>query len=203
MADPLTLLADLFKKLPSIGPKSAQRLALFMLRAPDEYLRAFSQALERVRTGSRLCKECFDFTEDEVCPICSDARRDKGLVCVVEQPIDLRAIEKTGEYRGVYHVLHGTLSPLDNVKPDDIKIQELIDRVRAGGVREVIVATNADTEGDVTASYIMDELKGLKLEEINVKVSRIATGVPAGGELVYADPITLTRALSNRRPLDE
>ncbi|NOZ87619.1 MAG: recombination protein RecR [Deltaproteobacteria bacterium] len=195
--DPLELLTRVFKRLPSIGPKSAQRLSLFILRAPDDYVRAFSQALERARTRTRLCSLCCDYTEEELCPICSDPRRNKKTVCVVEQPTDLRAIEKTNEYNGMYHVLHGALSPLNAVSPADLKIKELVDRVKKGGIEEIIIATNADTEGDVTASYLMEELKGLGL-----KITRIGTGMPAGGELEYTDPITLTRALSNRKVID-
>ena len=193
-SDPLQRLTALLKKLPGVGPKSAQRLALFVLRAPPDYVGQLAEALESVRDKVRLCSRCCDVTEDEQCVICSDARRDQTTICVVEQPTDVRVLEKTGEYDGTYHVLHGALSPLDVIKPADIKIAELVARVRRGGISEVILAMNANTEGDVTASYLAHELSGL-----DVEVTRIATGMPAGGELEYADPVTLARALGHRR----
>ena len=193
-SDPLQRLTVLLKKLPGVGPKSAQRLALFVLRAPRDYVGQLAEALETVRDKVRLCACCCDVTEDELCALCADARRDRSTICVVEQPTDVRVLEKTGEYSGTYHVLHGALSPLDVVKPSDLKIAELLARVRQGGVKEVILAMNANTEGDVTATYLAQELAGL-----DVAVTRIATGMPAGGELEYADPVTLARALGNRR----
>ena len=194
--DPLRRLAGLLARLPGIGEKSAMRLALAMVKADPEYLRALADAIGSVHAELRLCRVCCDFTSDEVCPRCTDARRDHATICVVAQPQDRMAIERTGVFRGVYHVLHGVLSPLDGVGPEQLRIKELLTRLGDGHVEEIILATNPDVEGEATALYLMRLLKPLGL-----RVSRIAQGLPMGGDLEYADQATLAKALSARREL--
>jgi len=192
--DPLARLTRLLKQLPGIGPKSAQRLALHLLRAPGEYVGELAGALHRVQERVRLCEVCCDVTEAPRCPICSDARRDDHTVCVVEQPTDVRVLERTGEFRGTYHVLHGALSPLDGVGPDELHIKELLARIRPEGDREVILASNPTVEGEATALYLSKLLK-----PPGVKVTRIAQGISVGSELEYTDGGTIARALQNRQ----
>jgi recombination protein RecR len=180
-------------KLPGLGRKSAARLALHILRTPDEEARALAQAIVDVKTKIRLCRTCSNFTEDEICSICSDVRRDAGLICVVETPGDVIRFEKTGVFRGLYHVLGGELSPLDGVGPDDLRVAELLQRVKNGNVREVILATNPTTDGDATALFLSQALR-----ERGVAVSRLARGVPVGAEIEHVDDVTLAGALQAR-----
>jgi recombination protein RecR len=202
--DPLRRLAGLLARLPGIGEKSAMRLALAMVKADAEYLRALAEAIGSVHTELRLCRVCCDFTSDEICSRCADARRDHSIICVVAQPQDRMAIERTGVFRGVYHVLHGVLDPLGGVGPGDLRIEALLARLRAHDdagaprppVEEIIVATSPNVEGDATALYL-SKLIG----PLGVRVSRIASGVAVGGELEYADVTTLHRALEDRRRL--
>ena len=209
--DPLRRLAGLLARLPGIGEKSAMRLALAMVKADPEYLRALADAIGSVHSELRLCRVCCDFTSDEVCPRCADARRDHATICVVAQPQDRMAIERTGVFRGVYHVLHGVLDPLGGVGPGDLRIEALLARLRMHRddhddhddgspvrppVEEIIVATSPNVEGDATALYL-SKLIG----PLGVRVSRIASGVAVGGELEYADVTTLHRALEDRRRL--
>jgi len=183
-------------KLPGVGEKTAARLAFHILRAPPEDAAALASAITDLRAKIRLCSQCWDFTEDDPCAICRDQRREAGLLCVVAHPQDVLAIERTGGYRGRYHVLHGVLSPLDGIGPEDLRIAELVRRCGVGDLREVIVATNPSVEGETTAIYLAKLLRPL-----GVKLSRIATGVPMGGELEYADRLTLARAIDGRREL--
>jgi len=195
-AGPIARLVAELAKLPGVGEKTAARLAFHILRAPAEDARALAQAIADLRTKIRLCSSCWDFTEQDPCGVCEDQRRDAALLCVVAHPQDVIAIERTGGYRGRYHVLHGVLSPLDGIGPDDLRIAELVKRCGDGRVREVIVATNPSVEGETTAIYLAKLLRPL-----GVRTSRIATGVPMGGELEYADRLTLARALDGRREL--
>ncbi len=194
--DPLNRLVAELAKLPGIGEKTAQRLAFHILRAPPEYARDLSKAVLEVVEKVRLCSRCFALTEADLCPLCLDPRRDESALCVVEGIADQMAIEKTREFKGRYHVLHGVLSPLDGVGPDQLRLKELLTRLEDGRVEEVIVATNPDIEGEATALYLTRLLKPMGL-----KVSRIAQGLPMGGDLEFADPATLARALSGRREL--
>jgi recombination protein RecR len=193
---PIARLIQQLGKLPGVGQKTAARLAFHILRASEEDAVALASAIADLRTRIRLCSICWDFTEDDPCAVCRDARRDAGLVCVVAQPQDVVAVERTGGYHGRYHVLHGVLSPLDGIGPDDLRIQELVRRCGDSDVKEVIVATNPSVEGETTAVYLSKLLRPL-----GVRVSRIATGVPMGGELEYADRLTLARAIDGRREI--
>jgi recombination protein RecR len=195
-AGPIARLVAELAKLPGVGEKTAARLAFHILRAPVEDARALAQAIADLRAKIRLCSSCWDFTEQDPCGICEDQRRDAALLCVVAHPQDVIAIERTGGYRGRYHVLHGVLSPLDGIGPDDLRIAELVKRCGDGRIREVIVATNPSVEGETTAIYLAKLLR-----PVGVRTSRIATGVPMGGELEYADRLTLARALDGRREL--
>ena len=194
-AGPIARLIQQLAKLPGIGEKTAARLAFHILRAPAEDAAALGAAIVELRARIKLCGQCCDFTEEDPCPICRDQRRDPAVICAVAQPQDVVAIERTGGYRGRYHVLHGVLSPLDGIGPDDLRIAELVRRA-GGEVKEVIVATNPSVEGETTAVYLAKLLRPL-----GVKTSRIATGVPMGGELEYADRLTLARALDGRREI--
>jgi recombination protein RecR len=189
----LDRLVELIAKLPGLGRKSAARLALHILLQPEEDARNLSQAILDVKSRIRLCRTCSNFTEDEYCSFCSDLRRDRGLICVVETPGDVLRLERTGSFRGLYHVLGGALSPLEGIGPEDLRISQLFERLNDGPVREVILATNATTDGDTTALYLARELK-----ERGVAVSRIARGVPIGAELEHVDEVTLARALEAR-----
>jgi recombination protein RecR len=189
----LARLVEELERLPGIGPKSAQRLAFHILERPEEEARALAEAVTEVKQSIRHCSQCFNFTDTDPCGICADERRDRALMCVVAEPRDLLAMENTGEYRGLYHVLHGLISPLDNVGPEQLRIKELLERVRRGNVKEVIIATNPVVEGEATATYLASVLKPLA-----VKVTRIALGLPVGGDLDYADQLTITRALQGR-----
>ena len=189
-------LIDGFAALPGIGRKSAQRLAFHMLSLPDGEAEAFAAAILSARQSVHTCPVCQNLTDGDLCPICKSDRRDKSLICVVAEPRDVASIERSREFQGVYHVLHGVLSPMNRIGPDDLRIRELADRVAAGGVSEVIMATNPDTEGDTTAMYISRLLK-----PFDVKVTRLAYGVPVGGNLEFADDATLLRALEGRREM--
>ncbi len=182
-------------RLPGVGSRTAQRLAFHLLRASKDEALALAAAIEEVKERVRFCRECGNLTEDEVCAICLDSRRDHSLICVVEQPVDLISVERTAEYRGLYHVLGGALSPIDGVEPSDLRIDELLQRVDRNGVEEVVLATNPNMTGEATAAYLADRLRG------RVRVTRLASGLPVGGDLEYADEVTLGRALSGRREM--
>lgn len=194
--DPLNRLVAQLARLPGIGEKTAQRLAFHLLRSPPEYAAELSAAIQDVVTKVRLCSRCFSLTEGELCGFCTDARRDDRVICVVEGVQDQMAVERTREFKGRYHVLHGVLSPLEGIGPDQLRIKELLQRLGDGKVEEIIVATNPDVEGEATALYLMRLMKPM-----GVKVSRIAQGLPMGGDLEFADQATLARALSGRREL--
>lgn len=189
-------LADQFARLPGIGGKTAQRLAFHILQLPLEDAEEFAQAILDAKKEVHTCPECQNLTDRALCPICDDLMRDKGLICVVAEPRDVIAMERSREFRGVYHVLHGVISPLNHVTQDDIRIRELLLRVGRGDVREVIMATNPDTEGEATAMYISRLLRPME-----VKVTRLAYGVPVGSQLEYADEVTLSRALEGRQEI--
>jgi len=193
----LEALVEQFARLPGVGKKSAQRLAFFVLGLPDEEARAFADAIVTAKANISLCPVCRSFTEgDGLCPICASPKRDQSTICVVADPKDVAALERSREYDGRYHVLHGVISPMNHIGPDDLHINELVERVAAGGIREVIMATNPTTEGETTAMYLSRLLK-----PFGVKVTRLAYGVPVGGQLEYADDATLTRALEGRREM--
>ena len=193
---PLVLLAEQFAKLPGIGMKSAQRLAYHVMSMTGEEAQAFADAIIRAHSTVKCCTECQNLTEGEICPICSDDMRDRSTICVVETPKDISAFERTNEYKGVYHVLHGLISPLDGITPDKIRVKELLSRIGKGDVSEVIMATNPTVEGEATAMYLSKLLKPL-----GVKVTRLAFGLPIGGTLEYADEVTLFKALENRNEI--
>ena len=182
-------------RLPGVGQRTAQRLAFHILRASTEEALALAESIEEVKERVRFCRECGNLTEEEVCAICQDARRDHRLICVVEQPADLISVERTAEYRGLYHVLGGALSPIDGVEPADLRIDELLQRVERNGVEEVVLATNPNMTGEATAAFLADRLRG------RVRVTRLASGLPVGGDLEYADEVTLGRALAGRREM--
>ena len=190
----LEILTARLNRLPGIGIKTAQRLAYHILSLPEEEVEGLAGAITDAKRRIRYCPVCGNFTEEELCDICSDVKRDRSLICVVKDARDVSYMERMREYRGLYHVLGGTLSPMDGVGPEDIRIKELIERVNEGGVQEVILATNPDVEGEATAAYIAKQLKPL-----GVKASRIAHGIPIGGNLEYVDEITLFKAMENRR----
>lgn len=192
---PLLRVAEQFAKLPGIGMKTAQRLAYHVLNMPLEEVEEFAEALSSSRKTVRCCKSCLNFTEGDYCSICADERRDRSVICVVEAPKDVSAFERAGGFNGVYHVLHGLLSPMDNVGPEEIRIKELMARL-AGDVSEVIMATNPTVEGEATASYISRMIKPM-----GIKVTRLAYGLPAGSALEFADDVTLSRALENRNEI--
>lgn len=187
---------EAFSRLPTIGNKTASRLTFFLLRAPDELSQSLSEALRNLKELTRFCSICGNITVDDPCAVCSDARRDRSLVAVVEEPLDLIAIEQTGTYQGLYHVLGGAISPVNGIGPDDLRIRELTQRVAEGAIVEVVVATNPGQEGDATALYIARELK-----DRGVKLTRLARGLPTGSDLQYVDTVTLLRALQGRTPL--
>ena len=193
---PIAKLIEEFSKLPGIGKRSAERLAFHVLKMPKENVERFSKTLIDAKEKIRFCPECQSLTDTVPCSICSDAKRDKTVICVVENPKDVIAMEKTKEFSGVYHVLHGVISPIDGIGPDDIKIKELLLRTKDNNVREIIMATNPSIEGEATAMYISNLFKNF-----GIKVTRIAHGIPVGGELEYADEITLTRALEGRHEI--
>ena len=195
-APPVERLIEEFARLPGIGQKTAQRLAFHVLNQPKEDAERFAEAILQAKQQIFTCKVCQNLTDSEVCPICSNPTRDKGVICVVADPRDVIAFERTREFHGLYHVLHGTISPLNHVGPDDIRIRELLTRVAEIDVREIIIATNPDTEGEATAMYISRLLK-----PFNVRVTRLAYGIPVGGHLEFIDEVTLMRALEGRREI--
>jgi recombination protein RecR len=194
--EPVARLIDALQRLPGIGPKTAQRLTFFLLKRPLEEVRELADALVAVKERIVYCQTCFNVTDQDPCRICADPSRDGRMVCIVEEPNDLLAMERTGEYRGRYHVLLGALSPLDGIGPEDLKIRELLARLDAGGTTEVILATNPNGEGEATALYLAKLLRPL-----GARITRIARGLPVGGDLEYADQVTLSKALEGRREI--
>lgn len=192
----LQALADQFARLPGIGGKTAQRLAFYVLGLPQEDAEGFAEAILEAKRTVHTCPVCQNLTDRDICPICDDDLRDHGLICVVAEPKDVIAMERSREFNGVYHVLHGVISPLNHITQDDVRIKELLQRVAKGGVREVIMATNPDTEGEATAMYISRLLRPME-----VRVTRLAYGVPVGSQLEYADEVTLSRALEGRQEM--
>ena len=195
-ARPVERLITELSKLPSIGPKSAQRIAFHVVRGRPDDARALAEALREVKERIRPCRRCFNLTEGEECEICTDPRRDASVICAVEDPYDIGPIERTGEYRGLYHVLGGALSPLDGIEPEDLRIAELVERVEKEGTKEIVIATNPNTTGEATALFIAQELK-----DTPVRVTALASGLPVGGDLEYADEVTLGRAFAGRREI--
>jgi recombination protein RecR len=193
---PIQDLIDELSRLPGIGPKSAQRLAFYMVKAPAQDARRLAEAIVAAKEGVRFCRDCFSVSEGELCRICRDPGRDPEVICVVEESKDQAAVEKAGVIKGRYHVLGGAISPLEGIGPDDLRVQELLDRVGRNGVREVILATNPNLEGNATAMYVAALLKPL-----GVRVTRLASGLPVGGDLEYADEVTLGQALEGRREM--
>lgn len=202
LIEPVARLIEAFARLPGIGPKTAQRLTYHLLRAPDAEARALAAALVAVRDEVVFCERCFNISDAPVCPICRDPLRDARRLCVVEEPLDVLAIERTGEFRGLYHVLHGAISPIDGIGPERLRVRELLERADAAEregerIEEVILATNPTLEGEATAMYLAERLEG----SVGL-VSRIARGLPVGGDLEYADDVTLIRALQGRRAVE-
>lgn len=195
-ARPVERLITELSKLPSIGPRSAQRIAFHIIRGKEEDALGLSEALREVKERIKPCRRCFNLTEAEECEICRDARRDQTAICVVEDPYDIGPIERTNEYRGLYHVLGGALSPLDGIEPEDLRIAELLTRIEKEGTKEIVIATNPNTTGEATAMFIAQEVKDLP-----VRVTALASGLPVGGDLEYADEVTLGRAFAGRREL--
>jgi len=191
--EPVTRLIEALSRLPGVGPKTASRLTYYLLRSPDELSLGLAEALQNLKSQTRFCTSCFNITVDDPCPVCADGKRQDATLCVVEEPLDLLAIERTGMFEGKYHVLHGAISPVNGIGPDDLKIRELVQRVKEQQVLEVIIATNPGLEGDATAMYIQRELHGT-----GAKVTRLARGLPVGGDLEYVDSVTLSRALQGR-----
>ncbi len=195
-AEPIARLLEELERLPGVGPKSAQRLAFHILKGDDETAQRLADAIVEVKRQIHFCTRCFNFSADELCEYCADSSRDRTAICVVEEPRDVVAIERTGEFKGVYHVLQGAISPIDGVGPEQLRVRELVLRLEDGVVTEVVVATNPNVEGETTALYLARLIKPL-----GVKVTRIASGLPVGGDLEYADEVTLGRALEARREM--
>jgi recombination protein RecR len=195
-AQPIGRLIQELTKLPGIGEKTASRLAMHILRATKEDAQSLARAILEVKEKIRLCSRCFNLTDQDPCRVCEDPKRNREILCVVSGPEDLIALEKSGGFRGLYHVLHGVLSPLDGVGPKDLRISELLSRLQGGEVKEVILATNPSVEGEATAQYLSQIIKPL-----NVRVTRIARGIPMGGDLQYIDEMTLSKSLENRSPI--
>jgi recombination protein RecR len=196
LAKPIKRLIEAFERLPGIGPKTAARLTFYLLHVPQSELDEFAEATKNLKLKTVLCSICLNVAEKDPCPICADANRDKSLICVVEQPLDVLALEKAGNYKGVYHVLHGAINPLQNIGPDELHIKELIERVRNREIKEIILAVNPNMEGEATAMYIA---KRLKTENLKLKITRLGQGLPTGGDIEYADEVTLSRAMEGRR----
>jgi recombination protein RecR len=197
VVEPVSRLIDEFSRLPGIGPKTASRLVFYLLRAPEEQAQSLAEALQDLRARITFCSICFNITESDPCAVCADEKRDRSVICVVEEPLDVIAVERTRDYQGLYHVLHGTIAPVEGIGPDDLRIAELLPRLGADPpVREVIIATNPNMEGEATAMYIARQLEGKE-----VRVTRLARGLPVGGDLEYADEITLSRALAGRQSI--
>lgn len=200
LPEPVQNLINALSRLPGIGPKTASRLTFYLLRAPEDLSRDLALALQAIKTETAYCQTCFNITSAgrTICEICASTERDESVLCVVEEPLDVLALERTSGFTGRYHVLHGVLSPIEGVGPDDLKIRELIDRLREGQVKEIILATNPSLEGDATAMYLRQQVQPL-----GVRVTRLARGLPVGGDLEYADPNTLLRALAGRQEMGE
>ena len=196
IAPPVAALIEEFSKLPGVGVKTAQRLTFFILRSPSDQARRLAEAIMRVKESIIYCSRCFNITESDPCLTCSNPSRDQEVICVVEEPLDVLALEKTGVYKGLYHVLHGAISPVEGIGPKDLRIDELIQRVRNNKVREIILATNPNFEGEYTANYIKNQLAST-----DARVTGLARGLPMGGDLEYADEGTLSRALEGRRDI--
>jgi recombination protein RecR len=196
MTSSLKGLIELLKQLPGIGEKSAQRLAFFIMESKRDYALALSQAIQNIKKVIRECKICCNLTQEEICEICKDTKRTQDLICVVSSPQDLMAIERTNSYKGTYHVLHGTIAPLEGIGPERLRIPQLLKRVQKGKIKEIIISTNPNMEGDATALYLLEVLKPL-----NVEVSRIASGVPHGANIEYIDQITLEKAIEARKKM--
>ena len=202
IAKPLSRLIESFQRLPGIGPKTAQRLTYYLLHVPQEQLDSFSEALAVLKKETVLCSICKNVSEDDPCPVCSDKQRDRSIVMVVEQPLDIIAFEKTGKYQGLYHVLHGSISPLENIGPDEIYIEELIKRVKKEKMKEIIIATNPTMEGEATTMYLVKKIREIKpTNGKGLIITRLGVGIPTGADLEYADETTLKEALNGRRKL--
>ncbi len=197
-AAPVVRLIEEFHKLPGIGPKSAQRLTYYLLRAPQEDAQALAQAILEVKEKISFCSICQNVTDADPCLICTDSQRDRSIICVVEEPLDILALDRTGSYHGLYHVLHGVISPMDGIGPQDLKMEELLERLKGSAVREVILATNPNLEGEATAMYL-----GRLLRPLGLRVTRLARGLPTGADLEYADDLTLSRALEGRQEVPD
>ncbi|MBS3908671.1 MAG: recombination mediator RecR [Actinobacteria bacterium] len=195
-AGPVAMLIDEFAKLPGIGPKTAQRLTFHILKSPPADAKKLARAIDEVKDKISFCEECFNVTDQVRCEFCRDANRDQEAICVIEEPRDIVALEKTGEFRGLYHVLQGAISPIDGIGPDDIRVRELLKRLGGKEIKEVVIATNPNIEGEATAMYLARLIKPL-----GITVTRIASGLPVGGDLEYADEVTLGRALEGRREM--
>lgn len=198
LPEPVQNLINAFERLPGIGPKTASRLAFYLLRGKDDLPEKLASALSALRSATRLCSECFNITlaDREKCEICTDPKRENSILCVVEEPLDVLMLERTGIFNGKYHVLHGVLSPIEGIGPEDIRIRELVDRVKGGAIKEIILATNPSMEGDATALYIRQQMTPGDL-----RITRLARGLPVGSDLEYADQNTLLRALSGRQDM--
>ncbi len=194
--EPVTKLIEAFAQLPGIGPKTASRLTFYLLRRPVEQAEGLADALRDLKQKIVFCETCFNITEHSPCPICQDEGRDRAIICVVEEPLDVLAIDRTGEYKGLYHVLHGAISPVEGIGPDELRINELVARLKAEPIREVLLATNPNLEGEATAMYL-----ARLIQPLGVRVTRLARGLPVGGDLEYADAVTLGRALEGRRDM--
>ncbi|MEA1958165.1 MAG: recombination mediator RecR [Chloroflexota bacterium] len=195
-AQPVCRLIDEFHKLPGIGPKTAQRLTYYLIRMPDEEARALAEAILAVKDRIILCSNCQNITDTDPCSICNSDKRDRTRICIVAEPLDILPLERTGSYKGLYHVLHGVISPADGIGPDELKMRELLDRLKGDEVQEIVMATNPNLEGEATAMYIQRLISPL-----GIKVTRLARGLPFGADLEYADEVTLTRALENRQEI--
>lgn len=195
-AEPVARLIEEFNKLPGIGPKTAQRLTYFLLRAPAEQSHALAEALVRMKERTVFCSQCFNITEEDPCALCQNPNRERQSICVVEEPLDVLALERTRSFKGLYHVLHGAISPVDGIGPEELRIQELLARVQNDQITEVVLATNPNLEGEATAMYLHRLLRPL-----GTRVTRLARGLPVGGDLEYADEVTLARALEGRRDM--
>ena len=203
LARPLRRLIEAFERLPGIGPKTAARLVFYLLHVPQGEIEEFANALEKLKKETVLCSICLNVSEEDPCPICSDRTRDESIICVVEQPLDILALERAGNYKGVYHVLHGAISPLNNIGPDELYIKQLLERIsgnqhsESARISEIILATNPNMEGEATAMYIKKEIE--KLSNSAIKITRLGQGLPTGADLEYADEVTLSRAIEGRR----
>jgi recombination protein RecR len=193
VAEPVSRLVDELHKLPGIGPKTAQRLTYYLVRMPEDEARSLAEAVLAVKDRIVLCSQCYNITESDPCTLCGDPSRDQTSICVVEEAMDVLALERTGVYKGLYHVLHGVISPMNGIGPDDLRIQPLLSRLRDGGVREIVLATNPNLEGEATAMYVQK-----LIAPMGVKVTRLARGLPVGGDLEYTDDVTLGRAMEGR-----